>query len=252
MRRVVISSAVLALFTAFGQPTPPPAFEVASIRLVAPPYPTGGGPWTVDHGRFRAPVAKVRGVIGWAYGVRGPTLVHGGPDWLDTEPFDFEAKAANPDADEDQIWAMVRTLLADRFKLTVHRETHEAQVYTLVVGKKGPKMQETEGQKSYINWTGPDQVVFSEADTSGLISILSQTLGSPVLDKTGLKGFYNFKLEFKDPRWRSPRGGPLPPELESRPDIYEALQDQLGLKLEATKGSVEIVVIDHIERPSEN
>src|SRR5579862_6234066 len=244
MQRTVINSMMLASYIAFGQSTPPPAFEVASVRLVAPPFPTGGGPWTVDHGRFRAQVAQVRAVIGWAYGVRGPILVHGGPDWLDREPYDFEAKAENPNADEDQIWAMVRTLLADRFKLAVHHETQEAPLYTLVLGKKGSKMQETEGQKNYINWTGPGQVVFSEADTSGLISILSSTLGSPVLDKTGLKGFYNFKLEFKDPQWRSKDGGPLPPEIESRPDIYGAVQDQLGLKLEATKGSVEIVVVD--------
>jgi len=250
----VTSSILFALCTVFGQSPAPQPFEVASVRLVAPPYPTGGGPWTVDHGRFGAQVAQVRAVIGWTYGVRGPTLVHGGPDWLDREPYDFEAKAGNPDANEDQIWAMVRTLLADRFKLAVHRETHEAQVYALVVGKSGSKMQETEGQKNYINWMGPGQVVFSEADTSGLISILSSMLESPVLDKTGLKGFYNFKLEFTDPqlqkRLQSQNGGQLP--LETRPDIFAALQEQLGLKLDGTKGPVEIVVIDHVERPSQN
>jgi uncharacterized protein (TIGR03435 family) len=159
MRGTAASSVLFAVCTILGQSTTPPAFEVASVRLVAPPYPTGGGPWTVDHGRFRAQVALVRAVIGWAYGVRGPALVHGGPDWLDTEPYHFEAKAENPDADEDQIWAMVRTLLADRFKLVAHRETHEAQVYTLVVGKNGSKMQETEGQKTIS--AGRDRVRWS-------------------------------------------------------------------------------------------
>lgn len=89
----------------------------------------------------------------------GPTLVHGGPDWLGTEPYDFEAKAASPDADEDQIWGMVRTLLEDRFKLKVHRETHEAQVYTLVVGKAGPKCRRQKGKKTIS--IGQDRVRWS-------------------------------------------------------------------------------------------
>ena len=86
-------------------------------------------------------------------------------------------------------------------------------------------MQETEGQKNYINWTGPGQVVFTEADTSGLISILSNTLGGTVVDKTGLKGFYNFKLDFADPRCprgRAKDGGQGPDG--SLPDISTAVQ----------------------------
>ena len=166
--------------------------------------------------------------------------------------YDFEAKAESPEADEDQIWAMVRTLLAERFKLMVHRETKEQQVYSLTLAGGKAKMQQASGQRGIVTRTGAGQAIFTEAAMSALISTLAIQLGSPVIDETDLKGFYNFKLEFKDPRWKSKDGSPLPPELESRPDIYEALQDQLGLKLAATKRPMAIIVVDHVERPSEN
>ena len=147
---------------------------------------------------------------------------------------------------------MVQTLLADRFKLVVHRESQETEVYTLVVGKKGSKMQEAkDGRKNYINWTGPGDVTFTECNVLGLINVLSGTLGSPVIDKTGLKGFYNFSLEFTDPRFLRPQsGGQLP--ADSNPDLLAAVQEQLGLKLEMQKNPVDILVIDHIEMPSPN
>jgi uncharacterized protein (TIGR03435 family) len=228
-----------------------PEFGIASVKPVPLPPPSGGGPWTVDHGRFIAQTGYVRGVIGWAYDILA-SQVRGGPDWLDREPYDFEAKADNPNADENQIRAMIQTLLADRFKLAVHRQTQEAQVYTLVVGKNGSKMQEAkEGSKNYINWTGMGQVAFTECNMLGLINVLSGMLASPVLDKTGLEGLYNFKLEFTDPRFPPPKGGSQL-SLESRPDIFTAVQEQLGLRLESTKGPVEFLVIDHVERPSGN
>lgn len=228
----------------------PPAFEVASIRPLARPYPSGGGPWTVDRGRFIAQTGWVRAVIGFAYNVLPPVKVHGGPTWIDTDLYDFEAKADDPSAGPDQIRAMMQTLLVDRFKLGVHRETQEGQVYTLVVGKNGSKMQEAkEGRRDHIDFTGPGQIVCTECELVGLTSVLSNILESPVLNNTGLKGFYNFSLEYADPRWTSKN---LPSELASRPDIFSAVQEQLGLKLEAKKGPVEILVVDHIERPSEN
>jgi uncharacterized protein (TIGR03435 family) len=228
----------------------PPAFDVASIRPVARPYPTGGGPWTVAHGRFIAQPGWVRAVIGFAYNVLPPVKVHGGPTWIDTDQYNFEAKADDPNAGPDQIRVMMQTLLADRFKLVVHRETQEEQVYTLVVGKNGSKMQEAkEVRRTHCDFPGPGQIVCTEGELVGFTSILSSMLESPVLDNTGLKGFYNFSLEFADPRWRSKD---LPSELSSRPDIFSAVQEQLGLKLEAKKGPVEILVVDHIERPSEN
>jgi uncharacterized protein (TIGR03435 family) len=226
--------------------TAPLAFDVASIRLIPPPHPTGNGSWIATNGRFRAERGFLRGVIAWAYEVL-PGQVEGGPDWVVREPYDFDARAGNAAAGPDQIRVMLRTLLADRFKLVVHHETEQAQVYTLTVAKSGSKLQVAHGgQPSYGNWTGPGQVTVSESPILGLINILSNLLDSPVLDQTGLTGLYNFNLEFTRPQDTRTR------QADSPPDLFTALQEQLGLELHATKGPVEIFVIDHIERPSPN
>jgi uncharacterized protein (TIGR03435 family) len=147
---------------------------------------------------------------------------------------------------------MVRTLLADRLKLVVHRDSKEMQAYTLIVGKGGSKMQEAkEESKPYINWAGKGKAVFTKCNMLGLITVLAGALGSPVRDSTGLKGFYNFSLEFADPGdQRVQNGGQT--QVDSAPDIFTAVQEELGLKLESNKGPVEVLVIDHVERPSEN
>jgi uncharacterized protein (TIGR03435 family) len=228
-------------------PTAPLAFEVASVKPIAPPLPSAGGAWTVTHGRFRAETGYVRDVIGWAYDLLA-AQVKGGPDWIDREPYYFDARAENPDAGADQIRVMLQTLLKDRFKLVIHRDNQQAQVYTLVVGKNGSKLQDAkDGRKNYINWTGPGHVTFAENQTlDGLINVLSYLLSAPVLDETGLKGPYNFSLEFTNPR------DPRPRQVDSPPDLFTAVQEQLGLKLEAKKAPVATLVIDHIDRPSEN
>lgn len=224
----------------------PLSFEVASIKPLGGPFPSGSGPWIVTHGRFKAEAGYVRGVVGWAYDVL-PAVVKGGPGWIDTDPYIFDARAENSDASADQVRGMLQTLLTERFKLVVHRATQQGQVYSLVVGKNGSKMQKVkDGRKPFVTWTGPGQVTFAGNRMQALISVLSSALRSPVLDETGLEGLYAFSLEFTDPR------DPRPRQADSRPDIFTALQEQLGLKLEAKKGPVEILVIDHIERPSEN
>jgi uncharacterized protein (TIGR03435 family) len=239
-----------------AQPTTIPAvpltFEVASIKPVPPPLPTGGGPWIASRGRFRAEVAQVRGVIAMAYRVL-PAQVEGGPDWIDREPYFFDARAENPDAGPDQIRAMVQTLLADRFKLAVRRDTRQSNVYRLIVGRNGSKLKDANGgRRNYLNWTGPGQVTFTEMTSLvSLSAILASFLGAPVLDETGLKGTYNYSLEFADPRLansREPRLG----EADSRPDLFTAVQEQLGLQLQSAKRAIEFVVIDHVERPSAN
>jgi uncharacterized protein (TIGR03435 family) len=224
-----------------------PAFDIASIKPVPPPIPTVGGAWIVTHGRFRAEIGLVRGIVGYAYDVMG-AQVKGGPDWLDREPYFVDARSEDSAAGPDQVRLMLQTLLADRFKMTVHRETQQGQVYKLVVGKNGSKLKDVkEGRKNLIEWSGPGQVTFTENSTLlGLINILSNMLGSPILDETGLVGSHTFSLEFTDPRDLRPR------QADSRPDLLDAIQEQLGLQLQATKGSVEVLVIDHIERPSTN
>src|SRR5262245_47014108 len=107
-------------------------FEVASVKPVPPPFPTAGGPWITSRGRFRAEAAQVRGVIATAYDVL-PAQVKGGPDWLDRERYYFDARAENAEAGRDQIREMIRTLLADRLKLVIHRETQQVPVFVLTV-----------------------------------------------------------------------------------------------------------------------
>jgi uncharacterized protein (TIGR03435 family) len=228
-------------------PTTSLAFEVASIKPIPPPLPSGGGPWIVTRGRFKAETGYVRGMVAWAHNVLG-AQVKGGPDWVDREPYYVDARAEDSQAGPDQIRLMLQTLLKDRFKLAVHRETQQGLVYKLVVGKNGSKLQDAKsGLKNYINWTGPGQVTFTENTTLlGLINVLSSLLGAPVVDETGIRGTYNFSLQFTDPRDLRPR------QSDSPPDLLDAVQEQLGLQLQATKGPVEVLVIDHMERPSAN
>jgi uncharacterized protein (TIGR03435 family) len=148
--------------------------------------------------------------------------------------------------------AMLQTLLVDRFKLTVHHDKQELPVYRLVVGKNGAKMQESKGnEKTYISTTGKGHFVCTRMNMLGLTITLSNMLGTPVHDETGLTGFFDFSLDWTDPLSQRPGTGVQQP-VESPPDIFRAVQEQLGLRLEGKKGSVEILIIDHVERASEN
>lgn len=201
----------------------------------------------MTHGRFRAETGWVHGMIAWAYNVMN-SQVKGGPDWIDNEIYSIDARAEDPNAGPEQIRQMLRTLLTDRFRLAVHRETRQGQVYTLAIGKNGLKLQDAKGgTRNWINWEGPGRVTFTENQTlAGLVNVLSATLGAPIVDETGLRDSYNFSLEFTDPRDPRPRQADSPPILE------DAVEVQLGLHLQATKGPVDALVIDHIERPSAN
>jgi uncharacterized protein (TIGR03435 family) len=171
---------------------------------------------------------------------------------------------------------MLQALLGDRFRLTVHRETKELTTYTLVIAKGGPKLQEAKPGDTYPNGgTLPDGTHAGAGDMKGsqtsgdlrgqavpvarLVQSLTLMLGRPVSDKTELKGVYDFKLQFTpDDRLQPPSGLapnarlPVPPADSNAPSLFDALQEQLGLKLESGKGPAEVIVIDHVERPSAN
>ncbi len=220
-----------------------PAFEVASVRPTGCPASSATTGWTVSHGTFTAHDAWVRALIAVAYGVHA-AQVHGGPAWIDTELYDVVAKAGSADISEpDQIRPMLRTLLADRFKLVVHKQTQEGPIYTLVPGRNGPKMQEAgQAEKTNVSFPRGGRLVCKRINMPALVIVLTNTLGIPVVDKTGLKGFYDFSLEWTD-ALAKPANGSAPPA-DAPPDIFAALQDQLGLRLEAKKGPVEVVVVD--------
>ena len=184
-----------------------------------------------------------------AFGVKG-YQISGGPPWLDIDRFDVMAKAED-DPTRKQMMAMLRALLADRFQLKIHREEKEGHVYALVAPKGGTKLKPSTADRSYVSLsrnTPTDQVGVSYTISSQKASMAlfaerlgEMELGRPVLDRTGLQGEFDFKLNYG-----------TADNQDAEPSIFTAIQEQLGLKLEVTKGPIEILVIDRAQKPSTN
>jgi len=238
----------------------PQSFEVASIKPSAPDGVVISRTQATAGGRFTA-TGTVKYLIQYAYGVQDFQIT-GVPGWLASERYDIVAKAETS-ANADQIKLMLQSLLAERFRLMLHRETRQLPVYALVVGKNGSKLHESStkdiGPKG-PGWSmGRGQLSARMSPISVLTALLSQQLGRTVLDKTGLKGAYDFKLEWtpdEGPRGMGlpaddPKGEP-PSVAAPGPSIFTALQEQLGLTLKSEKGPVQVLVVDHVERPTEN
>jgi uncharacterized protein (TIGR03435 family) len=239
-------------------------FEAASIK---PSAPMGMGMVRVGMqmlpgGRVSMSGVTVKLLIQQAYGVRDFQIA-GGPAWLGSDRYDITAKpegAATP----DQVKVMFQALLADRFKLQFHRETKELPTYALVVAKGGPKFHESEGvpedsdkpKGTRMSMNGRGQFTLERAPVAALVNQLGQMLGRSVIDKTELTGNYDFELTWapdEGERMMKPPAGDGAPAADTiGPSIFTALQDQLGLKLQSTKGPVEILVIERAEKASEN
>jgi uncharacterized protein (TIGR03435 family) len=252
MRRILIAALGMSALAAT------PEFEVASVKPVNHPVPPHAVGLNIHHGTLNMDAAALRQIIGLAYGIQR-VRVHGGPDWIDSQLYDIVAKAGSADASREQIKEMLQTLLADRFKLAIHRETKELPVYTLVVAKNGSRLQEAKMDEQ-TNFTlgaagGKLQRGFQKQTLAILVNMLANMLDSPVLDKTGLIGRYDFKLEWAPDLPRRVDGSaPMlnGVTVESGPDIFAALQEQLGLRLEKKKGPAEVLIVDHAEKASEN
>jgi uncharacterized protein (TIGR03435 family) len=171
--------------------------------------------------------------------------------------YDVEAKAEKPSS-IDQLHEMFQTLLTDRFQLKFHRETRTLAAYALTVDKAGSKMTLNPSSEPFdvpMKPVARGKIAGVHVAMTYLSWFLSEQLNRPVLDKTGLGRFYDFTLEWA-PEPIGPMG-PLPPGVEALPPmdgptIFTALKEQLGLRLEAQKGQVEVFVIDHVERPKAN
>jgi len=284
--RAILTLCVMAIASpALAQPPaprapgdPPPyvptlTFDVASVReiqtdgdnpswaigLVSPPHSS----------QFEAKAHSAKVLIMLAYGF-GPFTISGAPDWVSTSLYNVLAKSDHSVDDQlakltdDQARLekqhMLQALLADRFKLKAHWETKQASLYALVIAKGGSKLQPTKIEtvdpavpnSAPPETRGPDIQSHSVAHgremnvryitAKGIAGLIGSMLQTNVEDKTGLPGRYDFTLHYtyqsSDP--------------DSFPSIPTALQEQLGLKLESSKGSVDVLVIDHIERPTEN
>jgi uncharacterized protein (TIGR03435 family) len=251
-------SAVLCVSAAFGQ-SKTLKFEVASIKP-SPEGGRGGGIRPAQGGeRYIATGMPLRTLMMVAYRIK-PEQIVGGPDWINTDRWDMNAKAEKPSTPEE-LHLMLQDLLAERFQLKFHRETKELPVY-LLTADKTHKMTPHEGASAGDPWI--DQVVekVTQAKWSAKFAPmdffawrLSQVLDRPVIDGTGLKGGFDFELHFtRELPPGIPQGALLngEPIDTSGPTIFAALKQQLGLKLEAQRGPVETLVVDKVEKPTEN
>ncbi|HEV1283815.1 MAG TPA: TIGR03435 family protein [Bryobacteraceae bacterium] len=217
--------------------TAEPQFEVASIK---PSAPGARGPtfYNPTRGRFAVTSITAKALIAYAYDVR-EFQISGGPGWIGSEEYDIVAK---PDGDVrgDRVLAMARALLAERFHLSLHRESKEMPVLALVIARGGPKLLPSTGGGPEVR--GGRGRFEARNVTMGMFAaqLAGRVVDRPVLDRTGIGGEFDINLE-----WAFDGA-------DNGPSIATVLQEQLGLKLEAQKGVVEVLVVDHVEKPSAN
>ena len=265
-----------------------PEFEAASVK----PNKSGGNSTNFGFqagGRFNATNITLRTLIAAAYGAPQPLPlfeVLGGPNWLDSDRFDIVAKAAGdpqpgPNGPPPELVLMMRQLLADRFHVVVHNETRDLPVYALVMarpdgkmgdhfhtsvidcaalmaaGRGGPPVAPTPGGPFCGTRGAPGRLNGSGSTMAMLANNLSRLVSRVVMERTGLNGSFDFELEWTPDQMPAasadaPRPGALPPPPSDGPSIFTAVQEQLGLKLDSTRGPVNVVVIDHVEQPTED
>ena len=265
----------------FAQATAAPSFEVATIKPSDPNSPGGGLGFNDDKFTTKGQTVKVMMKFAYNLNIGTDSQISGGPSWVGTTKFDIVAKmdddtiAALPKLPNDQkrerMQLMLQALLADRFKLKVHHETKELPVYVLTVGKNGSKLtpsvdapHDAEAKPSKSTWHGLQMQGRGQMEGRGATpDMLANVLGFQpeiggrmVLDKTGLKGAYDFMLKWTpDPSLgtsTSPFGNSGAPVDPTGPSLFTALREELGLTLDATKAPVDTIVIDSVEMPSEN
>lgn len=265
---------------------PAPSFEVASVKANKADGP-GSRIQIQPGGRFTVSNYSLRGLIQFAYQLQG-FQIEGGPGWISSDRFDILAKAEGdpppvpPGGPPSQMIVILRTLLADRFKLAMHKETRELPVYALVIaradGKLGPRLHQSSTDCQALMATrrgGPPPVAPAPGDRplcglrggpasltaggfplSGLAATVSQRVQRVVVDRTGLTGNFDFDLTWTPDQipqeLQRPDAPPSPPIDPNAPSIFTALQEQLGLRLDSQKGPVEVTVIDGVERPTED
>jgi uncharacterized protein (TIGR03435 family) len=226
-----------------------PAFDVATIKP-SDPDDTGNG-FQLRGRRVHIKNETMNNMISFAYGIHIKQLV-GGPEWFGTDRYDVDGVADVEGAPNlKQMQGMVKKLLADRFKLTFHRERRELSVYAITVGKSGPKLTKSLGDPNgLIDQTGGQQggqrtERLTNNSMADFALLMQSFVDRPVVDQTGLAGRFDFKLVW------TPNDS-LASEPNAAPGLFTAMQEQLGLKLEPVKAPAEVLVIDHVERPSAN
>lgn len=241
LRLAVIS--LLLRTAAFAQT--PQAFDVASIR----PNHSGSTDSNVDStagGRLTVTNETLRELIKLAFSVKD-YQISSAPAWIDSERYDIAAKTASAQKlSFEDLKSLLRALLADRFSMRSHLETKEGIVYTLRIGKDGSRLTRHDDGTGTKARASCGHLLGGRVTTAVLATKLSRQLEHDVTDETGLPGKYDFQLDW------TPDAGACPGATADQPSIFTAVQQQLGLRLESAKGPVEILVVDHIQAPSEN
>lgn len=275
MRLFVCLLAVVCTAVPAAQSLDGLTFDVVSIRRNSG---TGGGGARLAPGSFNAAGVPVRFVIARAFNVQDYQIT-GGPDWMNTDRFDIEARfdpAVGPTGPQTMA-ARLRTMLAERFNFAARRETREGPVLALVRarsdGQLGPQIKPSatdcaaaekagkpgaplpDGRPTCGGRGGLGRIMAGGLTMAQLSTQLSQFMGQIVVDKTGLTGYYTFDLSWSPTPEQMPPGmppGAAPPFDPNAPILLTALQEQLGLKLESGRGPVEMIVVERLEPPTEN
>jgi uncharacterized protein (TIGR03435 family) len=257
MIRTIVGASLIGFtsYAAFGQAPAGPTFEVASVKASKMAGVEGKGRDSVESspGSLTMRNVSLSACLLWAYDVKEFQL--SGPSWLGSDRYDIVAKAAGP-APDAQMKLMMQTLLADRFKLTLHRENKELQVYALVQGKNPPKLRPSdENSVSGAKVTGA-RVTFGRMSMAQLADLLSRQMDRPVLDMTGLPGLFDFTVDTSSAE-AGGEGKEVNPMVTAKIMLGRSLlpmvQEQLGMKVEGRKLPADVLVIDHAERvPTEN
>ena len=237
-----------------------PSFEVATIKPSKPDQQGSG--ITLQGVRLKTVNTSLAELIKFAYNVQDKQII-GAPAWVDTDKFDIDAQPDTPGTpDKDQVAKMIQKMLTDRYQLKFHRDSKELSAYVLSVAKNGPKMRKSEPDAGNLPGLGFRQLgalTVVNATMQDFCELMqSYVLDRPVVDHTDIAGRWNFLLKWTPDQ--SQFGGmgvkvPPPsdtPAADAPPPLFTAIQEQVGLRLEAEKAQVGVLEIDHVERPSGN
>ncbi len=260
----LIGAAILFAAPLLAQP-PAPAiasleFDVATIKASNPNMP--GKQFMAKGHEFVTLNTTLNDLITFAYGVHTRQLADG-PTWMATDKFDLDGKFAGETQPTDAQWKlMIQKLLKDRFALSYHRQPRELSVYALTVAKGGPTLKKSEADPNSLpgmGFRGFGNMPVSNATMADFAAMMQGlVLDRPMIDSTGLTGRYDFTLKWTpdDSQFigMRPPGMPLPAadSPNAPPSLFTAIHEELGLKLEAAKAQVDVLIIDHVEKPSAN
>ena len=235
---------VIALLIGTASAATPPAFEVASVKPADPGEARPGDiPRNMDSspGRFVMRNVPLRYCLQWAYDLKDYEIT--GPDWINSENrYDIVAKAADPVSDIE-MKLMLQTLLTERFQMKLHKETKQLDAFVLLPGKAVPKFKEAGADEQTGLSGSATGSTFTKQPISRLTFMLTRRMGSPVLDQTGLKGLYDFTLDLSGLGFNGNPAADL-----SAPSIFTTIQENMGLRLQAQKAPVDVLIVDHAEK----